>query len=82
MPWGLDFHIGLGDEELERTVDLEGEPATRDDAMHRLALANPPGLLADPQLGLAQAYVTRRLAGHERAEAMDASVRSVVAVPR
>ena len=38
--------------------------------------------MADPQLGLAQAYVTRRLAGHERAEAMDASVRSVVAVPR
>jgi CubicO group peptidase (beta-lactamase class C family) len=176
VPWGLDFHIGLGDEELERTVDLEGAPATGDDEVHRLALANPPGLLdlavvngepwrtaeipavnghgtaaalarfyagllaggeldgvrlvspetvaamtrgeltardvllghvitwglgvwvdhdgfgmgglggslamADPQLGLSQAYVTRRLAGHERAEAMDASVRSVVSVVR
>ena len=167
--WALDFHIGLGDDELARTVDLEGGLAAAGDELHRLALSNPPGLLdlavvnsavwrraeipavnghgtaaavarffagllaggeldgvrvvspetvaamtrgeltardvllgdditwglgvwvdhdgfgmgglggslgmADPQLGIAQAYVTRQLAGHERAEAMDAALR-------
>ena len=31
--------------------------------------------MADPVLGVAQAYVTRHLAGHERAEAMDTALR-------
>jgi CubicO group peptidase (beta-lactamase class C family) len=169
VPWELDFHIGLDEAELARSVDLEGELAEPGDELHRLALANPPGLLdpvvvnsvswrtaeipavnghgtaaavarfyaalltsgeldgvrlvspetvaamtkgeltardvllgseitwglgvwidhdgfgmgglggslgmADPELGLAQAYVTRHLAGHERAEAMDAALR-------
>jgi CubicO group peptidase (beta-lactamase class C family) len=169
-PWSLDFHIGLGADELARAVDLEGELAAGDDEVHRLALTNPPGLLdlavvngeswrtaeipavnghgtaaavarfyagllaggeldgvrlvsletvaamtrgeltardvllgaritwglgvwvdhdgfgmgglggslgmADPELGLAEAYVTRHLAGHDRAEAMDAALRS------
>jgi CubicO group peptidase (beta-lactamase class C family) len=35
--------------------------------------------LADPALGLAEAYVTRQLGTHDRAEAMDAAVRAVVA---
>ena len=33
--------------------------------------------MADPDLGLAEAYVTRRMADHDRAEAMDAAVRAV-----
>ena len=172
VPWSLDFHIGLGAEELARTVDLEGELDAGDDELRRLALANPPGLLdlavvngepwrtaeipavnghgsaaavarfyagllaggeldgarlvspetvaamtrgeltardvllgveitwglgvwvdhdgfgmgglggslgmADPELGLAEAYVTGHLAGHERAEAMDAALRSAL----
>jgi CubicO group peptidase (beta-lactamase class C family) len=31
--------------------------------------------MADPELGIAEAYVTRHLAGHERADAMDAALR-------
>jgi hypothetical protein len=34
--------------------------------------------MADPEIGLAQGYVTRRLAGHERAEAMDAALRAAL----
>jgi hypothetical protein len=34
--------------------------------------------MADPELGLAQGYVTRHLAGHERAEAMDGALRSAL----
>ncbi len=168
-PWSLDFHVGLGVDELVRTVDLDGELTVGDGEVRRLALTNPPGLLdlsvvngeawrvaeipavnghgtaqgvarfyagllgggeldgvrlvspdtvaemtrgeltardvlldeertwglgvwvdsdgfgmggiggslgmADPVLGVAQAYVTRHLAGHERAEAMDAALR-------
>jgi CubicO group peptidase (beta-lactamase class C family) len=168
-PWSLDFHVGLGVDELVRTVDLDGELTVGDGGVRRLALTNPPGLLdlsvvngeawrvaeipavnghgtaegvarfyagllgggeldgvrlvspeavaemtrgeltardvlldeertwglgvwvdsdgfgmggvggslgmADPALGVAQAYVTRHLAGHERAEAMDAALR-------
>jgi CubicO group peptidase (beta-lactamase class C family) len=44
-PWALDFHIALAREELARTVDLEGVLAAGADEVHRLALANPPGLL-------------------------------------
>jgi CubicO group peptidase (beta-lactamase class C family) len=169
IPWGLDFHIGLGPGELRRAVDLEGE-LSPGDGLYRQALTNPPGPLelpvvngdawraaeipavnghgtagavarfyagllaggelegvrlvapetvatmtrgeltaedavfgdrrtwglgvrvdadgfgmaglggsigtADPAVRLAQAYVTRHLAGHERAEAMDAAVRA------
>ena len=43
-PWSLDFHIGLGTEELGRTVDLEGELGSGDDdELRELALGNPPG---------------------------------------
>ena len=35
--------------------------------------------LADPALGLAEAYVTRHMAGHERAESMDAALRAALA---
>ena len=169
-PWRLDFHVGLGDSEQARTIDLEGELGAGEGELRRLALANPPGLLdlrvvngpawrkaeipavnghgtaaavarfysgllgggeldgvrlvtpetvaamtageltardllleeevtwglgvwvdhdgfgmgglggslgmADPAIGIAQAYVTRHMAGHERAEAMDEAVRS------
>jgi CubicO group peptidase (beta-lactamase class C family) len=34
---------------------------------------------ADPQLGLAEAYVTRWMRDHQRAEAMDAAIRAVLA---
>ena len=34
--------------------------------------------LADPALGLAEAYVTRRMGDHARAEAMDAAVRAAL----
>jgi CubicO group peptidase (beta-lactamase class C family) len=34
--------------------------------------------LAEPELGIAEAYLTRHLAGHERADAMDAALRSAV----
>jgi hypothetical protein len=34
--------------------------------------------MAEPALGLAEAYVTRHLAGHERTEAMDAALRSAL----
>ena len=44
-PWGLDFHIGLGPEELARAVDLEGELTAGTGEVRRLALTNPPGLL-------------------------------------
>jgi CubicO group peptidase (beta-lactamase class C family) len=33
---------------------------------------------ADPELGLADAYVTRSMRDHARAEAMDAAVRAVL----
>jgi hypothetical protein len=35
--------------------------------------------LADLRLGLAEAYITRHVAGQERAEAMDASLRAALA---
>lgn len=53
-PLGLDFHVGLGDAELDRTVELTGY----DDAFRRRgedmpamlrALANPPGA-RDPRV--------------------------------
>ena len=34
--------------------------------------------MADPALGLAEAYVTRHLAGHDRAGAMDAALRAAL----
>jgi CubicO group peptidase (beta-lactamase class C family) len=34
--------------------------------------------MADPALGLAEAYVTRHLAGHDRADSMDAALRSAL----
>jgi CubicO group peptidase (beta-lactamase class C family) len=34
--------------------------------------------MADPELGLAEAYVTRYMGDHDRAEAMDAAVRAVL----
>lgn len=43
-PWGLDFHIGLGAEELARAVDLEGM-LSAGDGIYRQALTNPPGVL-------------------------------------
>jgi len=170
--WALDFHIGLGVEELARTVDLDGALEQPSDEVRRLALANPPGLLdldvvnsarwrtaeipavnghgtatavarfyaglagggaldgvrlvspetvaamtrgeltavdsfigdertwglgvgidadgfgmgglggslglADPALGLAEAYVTRHMAGHDRADLVDAALRSAL----
>jgi CubicO group peptidase (beta-lactamase class C family) len=122
-PWSLDFHIGLGADELARAVDLEGELAvyagllaggeldgvrlvspetvaamTRGELTARDVLLGARitwglgvwvdhdgfgmgGLggslgMADPELGLAEAYVTRHLAGHDRAEAMDSGLRS------
>jgi CubicO group peptidase (beta-lactamase class C family) len=45
QPWRLDVHVGLGDAELARTVDLVGElddAAERSD-LYRQALGNPPG---------------------------------------
>jgi CubicO group peptidase (beta-lactamase class C family) len=173
LPWGLDFHIGLGDREQLRVVDLRGEIPEREGELYRLATSNPPGLLdltvvnsrawraaeipavnghgtaaavarfyaglvnggeldgvrlvsrdiivamtageltavdlllqeratwglgvgidsdgygmgglggsvglADPALGLAEAYVTRQMGTHDRAEAIDAAVRAVLA---
>ena len=38
--------------------------------------------LADPELGIAEAYVTRHLAGHDRADAMDAALRSAVDISK
>jgi CubicO group peptidase (beta-lactamase class C family) len=35
--------------------------------------------MADPALGLAEAYVTRRMGDHERADALDAAVRAALA---
>jgi transposase len=35
--------------------------------------------MANPRLGLAEAYVTRRTADHDRADAMDAAVRAALA---
>jgi CubicO group peptidase (beta-lactamase class C family) len=37
---------------------------------------------ADPRLGLAEAYVTRSMRDHERAEAMDAAMREALASQR
>ena len=37
--------------------------------------------MADPALGVAEAYVTRHLAGHERAEAVDAALRAALKGP-
>ena len=34
--------------------------------------------LADPALGLAEAYVTRHMAGHDRAELVDAALRAAL----
>jgi CubicO group peptidase (beta-lactamase class C family) len=34
--------------------------------------------MADPELGIAEAYVTRHMAGHDRAEAMDAALRDAL----
>jgi CubicO group peptidase (beta-lactamase class C family) len=43
-PWGLDFHIGLGDGELARVADLAGEfPASEGGELYDLGLGNPPG---------------------------------------
>jgi CubicO group peptidase (beta-lactamase class C family) len=43
-PWRLDFHIGLTDAELARTVDLAGSfPAGEGSELYWLALGNPPG---------------------------------------
>jgi CubicO group peptidase (beta-lactamase class C family) len=43
-PWNLDFHIGLGRDELARVVDLEGTfPPPRNWLTH-LAANNPPGM--------------------------------------
>jgi CubicO group peptidase (beta-lactamase class C family) len=44
-PWRLDFHVGLGDAERVRAIDLEGELAAGEGELRRLALTNPPGLL-------------------------------------
>lgn len=51
-PWGLDFHVGLGEEELRRTADLVGFGADLTAAADRpplydAALGNPAGAL-DP----------------------------------
>jgi len=52
-PHGLDFHVGLGDDELPRAVDLTGFDAAfragvaAGDRLMGRALANPPGAL-DP----------------------------------
>jgi CubicO group peptidase (beta-lactamase class C family) len=35
--------------------------------------------MADPHLRLAEAYVTRRMGDHDRADAMDAAVRAALA---
>ncbi len=42
-PWALDVHVGLGPDELRRTLDLRGGfgPARSD--LYRQALDNPPG---------------------------------------
>ena len=37
--------------------------------------------MADPALGIAEAYVTRHLAGHERAEAVDTALRAALQAP-
>jgi CubicO group peptidase (beta-lactamase class C family) len=172
-PWGLDFHIGIGDHEQPRVVDLVGGIPDKDGRLYLLATSNPPGLLdlavvngrawraaeipavnghgsaeavarfyaglvnggeldgvrlvsreiveamtagemtsfdllleeevtwglglgvdaagygmgglggslglADPELGLAESYVTRQMGTHERADAMDAAVRAALA---
>jgi CubicO group peptidase (beta-lactamase class C family) len=60
-PRGLDFHVGLGDAELGRAVDLTGYDADFRRAwdgygplMHR-ALGNPPGAL-DPAVVCSEAW--------------------------
>jgi CubicO group peptidase (beta-lactamase class C family) len=172
LPWRLDFHIGTGDREQMRIVDLRGEIPGHEGELYRLATSNPPGLLdvsvvnsrawraaeipavnghgtadavarfyaglvnggeldgtrlvspavvdamtagemtafdllleeevtwglgvgvdedgygmgglggsiglADPKLGLAEAYVTREMGTHDRADAMDAAVRAAL----
>ena len=35
--------------------------------------------MCDPELGLAEAYVTRRMGTHDRADAFDAALRAAVA---
>ena len=42
-PWRLDVHLGLGDDELARTLDLAGAFSPPRDELNRLALGNPPG---------------------------------------
>jgi CubicO group peptidase (beta-lactamase class C family) len=173
VPWRLDFHVGLGDREQLRVVDVRGEIPPREGDLYRLATSNPPCLLdltvvngrpwraaeipavnghgtaeavarfyvgllnggeldgarlvsrqivdamtvgeltvvdllleeeatwglgvgvdrdgygmgglggslglADPALGLAEAYITRQMGTHERAEVMDAAVRAALA---
>jgi hypothetical protein len=38
--------------------------------------------MADPALGTAEAYVTRHMGDHDRADAMDAALRAAVEVSR
>ncbi|HEY7733037.1 MAG TPA: serine hydrolase domain-containing protein [Gaiellaceae bacterium] len=51
VPWELDFHVGLGPEEIARTADVtDPDGAYRRDALeaaatYRLALDNPPAML-------------------------------------
>jgi CubicO group peptidase (beta-lactamase class C family) len=172
-PWALDFHIGLGEAERARAVDLVGGFPPGGHDLYVRATSNPPGMLdlevvngaawraaeipavnghgsavavarffaglaaggeldgvrllapatvaamtrgeltahdpvldaemtwglgvwvdedgygmggiggsfgmADPRLGLAEAYVTRRIADHDRADAMDAALRAALA---
>lgn len=157
-PWGIDFHIGLGEAELSRAVDLVGEHTPPGNDLYRRAVMNPPGArdldvvngtawreaeipavnghgnaagvarffsmvprdrlvseplltafdpvidqevtwgfgvwvdsdgygmggiggslaMADPELDLAYAYVTRKMGSHDRSEAMDAAIRRTV----
>ena len=78
-PSGLDFHIGLDDEAMARTVDLTGVASLADDLespdrpdLLRRALLNPPGAL-DPAVVNSDAF--RRAAvpainGHGTARAV------------
>jgi CubicO group peptidase (beta-lactamase class C family) len=43
-PWGLDFVIGLDEDERARAVDLAGELSSSEEGLYERAMGNPPGL--------------------------------------
>ena len=72
LPWGLDFYIGIGEQDQLRVVDLTGEIPEREGELYRLATSNPPGLL-DLRVVNSQAWRAAEIPavnGHGTAEAV------------